>query len=78
MLWLGKEILNNLLLLEKIDPELSLPTMRSDVEQQLNLIASGKASHKDVLDYFLKMFERKFEYFTKSVCVNCDFFFSVN
>ncbi|KAG1312970.1 hypothetical protein G6F64_002610 [Rhizopus arrhizus] len=52
---------------EKIDPELSLPTMRSDVEQQLNLIASGKASHKDVLDYFLKMFERKFEYFTKSI-----------
>lgn len=53
--------------LEKIDPELSLPTMRSDMEQQLNLIASGKASHKEVLTHFLKMFEKKFEYFIKSV-----------
>jgi DNA topoisomerase IA len=53
--------------LEKIDPELSLPTMRSDMEQQLNLIASGKASHKEVLVHFLKMFEKKFEYFIKSV-----------
>lgn len=52
---------------EKIDPELSLPTMRSDVEQQLNLIASGKAAHGDVLEYFLKMFAKKFAYFTKQV-----------
>lgn len=41
--------------------------MRSDVEQQLNLIASGKAAHADVLQYFLKMFARKFSYFTKQV-----------
>ncbi|CEG78805.1 Putative DNA topoisomerase [Rhizopus microsporus] len=52
---------------QKIDPELSLPTMRSDMEQQLNLIASGKASHKEVLVHFLKMFEKKFEYFIKSI-----------
>lgn len=52
---------------QKIDPELSLPTMRSDIEQQLNLIALGKASHSEVLEYFLKMFERKFAYFTKSI-----------
>jgi DNA topoisomerase-3 len=46
--------------------------MRSDVEQQLNLIASGKAAHADVLDYFLKMFARKFAYFTKQVIgLNC-------
>lgn len=41
--------------------------MRSDVEQQLNLIASGKAAHGDVLEYFLKMFAKKFAYFTKQV-----------
>lgn len=52
---------------QKIDPELSLPTMRSDVEQQLNLIASGKASHGQVLEYFLNMFAKKFAYFTKQV-----------
>lgn len=52
---------------QKIDPELSLPTMRSDVEQQLNLIASGKAAHGDVLLYFLNMFAKKFAYFTKQV-----------
>lgn len=41
--------------------------MRSDVEQQLNLIASGKAAHDDVLQYFLRMFAKKFAYFTKQV-----------
>ena len=41
--------------------------MRSDVEQQLNLIASGKAAHHDVLQYFLNMFAKKFNYFTKQV-----------
>jgi DNA topoisomerase-3 len=41
--------------------------MRSDVEQQLNLIASGKAAHGEVLQYFLKMFAKKFAYFTKQV-----------
>ncbi|KAI8047962.1 DNA topoisomerase [Gilbertella persicaria] len=53
--------------LEKIDPELSLPTMRSDMEQQLSLIASGKASYNQVLEYFLKMFEKKFVYFTNQI-----------
>ncbi|KAI9278245.1 DNA topoisomerase [Phascolomyces articulosus] len=52
---------------QKIDPELSLPTMRSDMEQQLNLIASGKAPQKEVLQYFLDMFESKFAYFVKHV-----------
>ncbi|RUP45707.1 DNA topoisomerase [Jimgerdemannia flammicorona] len=54
---------------EKIDPELSLPTMRSDVEQQLGYIASGKASHAEVLQFYLDVFKRKFEYFVRKSLV---------
>ncbi|CDH48391.1 dna topoisomerase 3-beta-1 [Lichtheimia corymbifera JMRC:FSU:9682] len=41
--------------------------MRSDMEQQLSLIAMGKAPQRDVLEYFLDMFERKFAYFVKNI-----------
>jgi DNA topoisomerase III len=41
--------------------------MRSDIEQQLSLIALGQAPHVEVLKYFLEMFERKFGYFVKRV-----------
>lgn len=69
--WKGGRLTNFSINVEKIDPELSLPTMRSDVEQQLNLIALGKAAHGDVLKYFLDMFARKFAYFTKQVRTYC-------
>ncbi|CAO3621543.1 unnamed protein product [Cunninghamella blakesleeana] len=52
---------------QKIDTDLSLPRMRSDMEQQLSLIALGKAGHQEVLSYFLHLFERKFTYFVKHV-----------
>ncbi|RIB03211.1 DNA topoisomerase [Gigaspora rosea] len=52
---------------QKIDPDLSLPTMRSDVEKQLNYIASGKAKYAEVLDHSLNLFAAKFKYFRDHV-----------
>uniref|UniRef100_A0A8C5EUX9 DNA topoisomerase n=1 Tax=Gouania willdenowi TaxID=441366 RepID=A0A8C5EUX9_GOUWI len=51
----------------KIDAELVLPTIRSAVEKQLNLIALGKANFTQVLQHTLDIFRRKFHFFVDSI-----------
>jgi len=51
----------------RIDRDLSLPTIRSAIEKQLNLIARGQAEFSDVLNHAVRNFEQKFLYFVEHV-----------
>ncbi|CAF3135019.1 unnamed protein product [Rotaria socialis] len=52
---------------QKIDPELSLPHMRSSVETELNEIALGRINYQQLVPHVLRIFEQKFHYFVQHI-----------
>jgi DNA topoisomerase-3 len=53
--------------LHAIDPQLSLPTLRSDMEKKIAFIAEGKAHFEDVLKDEISIFRKKFVEFVSKV-----------
>ncbi len=51
----------------QIDPQLVLPTVRSNIEKSVALIALGKAECGEVLEHVLSMFKAKFIYFRDNI-----------
>lgn len=50
-----------------IDKELVLPTIRSDMEKQVSLIAEGKRKKDEILTKLIKVYHDKFIYFMTNV-----------
>ena len=51
----------------QIDPELVLPRVRASIEEECSRIGRGEASPRDVVEYTLDLFRRKYDYFVKNI-----------
>lgn len=51
----------------QIDPELVLPSIRSNIEKSCELVAKGRADFSTVVNHVMKMFKRKFDFFKLSI-----------
>ena len=58
----------------EIDPELVLPSVRSNIEKSCDLIAKGKADFSQVVNHVIDIFQRKYTYFNLSISVMESFF----
>jgi len=47
----------------EIDPELVLPSIRSNIEKSCDLISQGKADFSKVVSHVIDIFARKYEFF---------------
>ncbi|KAL3095009.1 hypothetical protein niasHS_006360 [Heterodera schachtii] len=52
---------------QRVDPDLILPTMRANVERQLDLIAKGKADYQTIKNQTLEIFRQKFLNFVQNI-----------
>lgn len=51
----------------RIDPDLALPSVRSNIERYIDTIAKGKLSFEQVVDFSLDAFHKKFVYFRENI-----------
>lgn len=59
---------------QKIDRELVAPTMRSDMEKELNLIAKGDLDFATVLKKNIEYYRGKFTFFTEKITLMDELF----